>query len=70
MDRFCCLILTIFVHFNIHFPLFAGNYRNAHDVLFSMYAELKKNKIKVPNEMAHSLMILHSYVLVKVNKTD
>lgn len=46
--------------------LFQGNYRNAHDVLFSMYAELKSQKIKIPSEMATNLMILHSYILVKV----
>uniref|UniRef100_A0A452SZ61 WD repeat domain 19 n=1 Tax=Ursus maritimus TaxID=29073 RepID=A0A452SZ61_URSMA len=45
----------------------AGNYRNAHDVLFSMYAELKSQKIKIPSEMATNLMILHSYVLVKIH---
>ncbi len=44
----------------------AGNYRNAHDVLFSMYRELQSNKIKIPTEMATNLMILHSYILVKV----
>ena len=44
----------------------AGNYRNAHDVLFSMYQELKTHKIKIPSEMATNLMILHSYILVKV----
>ncbi|XP_054993579.1 WD repeat-containing protein 19 isoform X2 [Sorex araneus] len=45
----------------------AGNYRNAHDVLFSMYAELKSQKIKIPAEMATNLMILHSYRLVKIH---
>nr|XP_012609357.1 WD repeat-containing protein 19 isoform X3 [Microcebus murinus] len=45
----------------------SGNYRNAHDVLFSMYAELKSQKIKIPSEMATNLMILHSYVLVKIH---
>ncbi|XP_074178543.1 WD repeat-containing protein 19 isoform X6 [Rhinolophus sinicus] len=45
----------------------AGKYRNAHDVLFSMYAELKSQKIKIPSEMAANLMILHSYVLVKIH---
>lgn len=43
-----------------------GNYRNAHDVLFSMYTELKAQKIKIPSEMVTNLMILHSYILVKV----
>lgn len=45
----------------------AGNYRNAHDVLFSMYQELKQNKIKIPAEMVTNLMILHSYILVKIH---
>ncbi|XP_034967788.2 WD repeat-containing protein 19 isoform X1 [Zootoca vivipara] len=45
----------------------AGNYRNAHDVLFSMYSELKTQKIKIPSEMATNLMILHSYILVKIH---
>nr|XP_020772226.1 WD repeat-containing protein 19 isoform X3 [Odocoileus virginianus texanus] len=45
----------------------AGNYRNAHDVLFSMYAELKSQKIKIPSEMATNLMILHSYILVRIH---
>uniref|UniRef100_A0A8B9N9U1 WD repeat-containing protein 19 n=1 Tax=Accipiter nisus TaxID=211598 RepID=A0A8B9N9U1_9AVES len=44
----------------------SGNYRNAHDVLFSMYSELKTQKIKIPSEMATNLMILHSYILVKL----
>lgn len=46
--------------------LFTGNYRNAHDVLFSMYKELMQQKIKIPAEMSTNLMILHSYILVKV----
>ena len=45
---------------------FTGNYRNAHDVLFSMYKELMQQKIKIPAEMSTNLMILHSYILVKV----
>ncbi|XP_071786835.1 WD repeat-containing protein 19-like isoform X1 [Asterias amurensis] len=45
----------------------AGNYRNAHDVLLSMYRELKNQKIKIPTEMATNLMILHSYILVKIH---
>ncbi|XP_064419402.1 WD repeat-containing protein 19 isoform X2 [Latimeria chalumnae] len=45
----------------------AGNYRNAHDVLFSMYTELRAQKIKIPSEMATNLMILHSYILVKIH---
>ncbi|XP_053433508.1 WD repeat-containing protein 19 isoform X3 [Nycticebus coucang] len=45
----------------------SGNYRNAHDVLLSMYLELKSQKIKIPSEMATNLMILHSYILVKIH---
>ncbi|KAL8576385.1 hypothetical protein ACOMHN_048952 [Nucella lapillus] len=45
----------------------AGNYRSAHDVLFSMYQELKANRIKVPSEMATNLLLLHSYILVKIH---
>ncbi|XP_077544266.1 intraflagellar transport protein Oseg6 [Haemaphysalis longicornis] len=44
-----------------------GNYRSAHDVLLSMYQELRKQRIKVPAEMHHSLMLLHSYILAKVH---
>ena len=45
----------------------AGSYRTAHDLLFSMYQELKKNNIKIPTDMSTSLTILHGYILVKVN---
>lgn len=45
----------------------AGNYRNAHDVLFSMYIQLQKEGIRVPAEMSRNLLILHSYILVKLH---
>merc|ERR1719210_921662 len=32
-----------------------------------MYQELKQNSIKIPAEMATNLMILHSYILVKIH---
>ncbi|XP_012136571.2 intraflagellar transport protein Oseg6 isoform X1 [Megachile rotundata] len=44
-----------------------GNYRNAHDVLFSMYQELKRNKINIPSEMQNNLRLLHSYILVRLH---
>lgn len=44
-----------------------GNYRNAHDVLFAMYQELRQNGIKIPNEMHTNLMLLHSYILVRLH---
>lgn len=45
----------------------AGNYRNAHDLLFGMCKELKKQNIKIPMEMESSLLLIHSYLLAKVN---
>ncbi|KAK0167381.1 hypothetical protein PV327_004788 [Microctonus hyperodae] len=44
-----------------------GNYRNAHDVLFVMYQELKRNKITTPLEMKNNLRLLHSYILVRLH---
>lgn len=44
-----------------------GNYRNAHDVLFAMYQELRHNGIKIPYEMYSNLMLLHSYILVRLH---
>ena len=44
-----------------------GNYRNAHDLLFSMMQELRQQKIKIPSEMANNLMLLHSYIIAKVS---
>lgn len=35
-----------------------------------MYSELKTQKIKIPSEMATNLMILHSYILVKVRNGE
>lgn len=45
----------------------SGNYRNAHDVLFGMYQELKRNKITIPLEMQSNLRLLHSYILVRLH---
>uniref|UniRef100_A0A8C4Q3Q0 IFT121-like zinc finger domain-containing protein n=1 Tax=Eptatretus burgeri TaxID=7764 RepID=A0A8C4Q3Q0_EPTBU len=42
-----------------------GNYRSAHDMLFSMYQTLGAQR--APAEMAANLLLLHSYVLVKVH---
>jgi len=47
--------------------LISGNYRNAHDVLFGMYQELKRNKIIIPLEMQTNLRLLHSYILVRLH---
>lgn len=47
----------------------SGNYRDAHDVLFGMYSDLIKEKIKIPFELTQNLMLLHSYILIKVLKS-
>ncbi|VDP37007.1 unnamed protein product [Schistosoma curassoni] len=44
-----------------------GNYRNAHDLLFSMVQELRQRNIHVPFEMFENLTLLHSYILAKVH---
>eukprot|EP01137_Pigoraptor_chileana_P005155 Opistho-2@47869 len=44
-----------------------GHYREAHDTLFKMYKELEQQKIRIPAEMVSNLMILHSYILVKMH---
>eukprot|EP00039_Didymoeca_costata_P030876 m.31858 g.31858 ORF g.31858 m.31858 type:complete len:1357 (-) comp8355_c0_seq1:4546-8616(-) len=45
----------------------AGNYRNAHGVLFSMHQILQDEGIRVPMDMWKNLMLLHSYIMVKVH---
>jgi len=42
-----------------------GNYRIAHGILFETHRELTAQRIRVPQELAHNLMLLHSYVLVR-----
>ena len=42
-----------------------GNYRIAHGILFETHRELTAQSIRVPQELAINLMLLHSYVLVR-----
>ncbi|CAD6188191.1 unnamed protein product [Caenorhabditis auriculariae] len=42
-----------------------GSYRIARDVLYSMFSKLKEKEMKVPQEMEHNLMVVHSYMIVK-----
>lgn len=44
-----------------------GSYRVAHDLLFTMYQELSKNNINIPQEMYANLTLLHSYILVRLH---
>lgn len=45
-----------------------GNYRAAHDLLFDNYMQLQKTGSAVPTELDRMLMLIHSYVLVKVRR--
>lgn len=42
-----------------------GNYRSAHNLLFSMYQELKRNQLSIASNMRYSLVLLHRYILVR-----
>jgi WD repeat-containing protein 19 len=44
-----------------------GNYKVAHGILFNTYKDLEVRNIKIPLELKLNLMLLHSYVLAKVN---
>lgn len=45
----------------------AGNYRSAHDLLFSMYQELRRNSLTVGSDMKFNLVLLHRYILVRTH---
>lgn len=45
----------------------SGNYRSAHDLLFSMYQELRRNSLTVGNDMKINLILLHRYILVRTH---
>lgn len=45
----------------------AGNYRAAHDLLFSMCQELRRNNLSVAADMRNNLALLHRYTLVRVH---
>jgi len=42
-----------------------GNYKQAHQLLFRTYQELKQQKLALPQELWRRLLTLHSYVIVK-----
>jgi len=43
-----------------------GNYKVAHKMLYDMFRDLDSGNIPVPRELEETLMLLHSYILVKV----
>jgi WD repeat-containing protein 19 len=45
----------------------AGNYRSSHDLLFSMYQELRRNNLTVASDMKFNLNLLHRYILVRIH---
>lgn len=45
-----------------------GSYRSAHTLLFTMRDQLKKHKMYIPTELDNYLMILHSYIIVRVSE--
>lgn len=45
----------------------AGNYRNARDMLLNMYRQLQTEGIRISADMSQSLMLLHSYLIVKIH---
>lgn len=46
-------------------PQEEGNYRVAHDKLFSTVQQLEALRTRPPTELLRQLMLLHSYTLVK-----
>jgi WD repeat-containing protein 19 len=41
-----------------------GNYKHAHQLLFTTFQDLRSQKLAVPQELQRRLMVLHSYVIV------
>jgi len=42
-----------------------GNYKQAHQLLFRTYQDLKGQKLALPQDLWRRLLVLHSYVIVK-----
>jgi WD repeat-containing protein 19 len=42
-----------------------GNYANARRVLFDTYQELRSHHVSIPQKLRRTLLLLHSYVIVK-----
>ena len=49
-----------------------GQYKNAHDILFQSYQDIKKANVPIPLELEKKLSILHSYIIAikRVAKMD
>ena len=45
----------------------SGNYKAAHDVLLNTYTQLNQKNATLPQQLKRNLVLLHSYVLVKVS---
>jgi len=42
-----------------------GNYKEAHELLFRTYQDLRQRKLPVPQELWRRLSVIHSYIIVK-----
>lgn len=66
-----CTTMHTVARLDIDIPLVAppvqeeGNYRVAHDKLFSTVKQLEQLNTRPPTELMRALMLLHSYTLVK-----
>lgn len=45
----------------------SGNYKTAHNLLFTLYQELRRNNLTVTAEMTNNLILLHRYTLVRIH---
>jgi WD repeat-containing protein 19 len=54
------------LHKNQFSKILSGQYRLAHDVLYGMYKELQRESMTVPYDMYNGLMLIHSYLIIKV----
>jgi len=44
-----------------------GNYRAAHNLLFNISFQLRRQKVRIPQDLTAALALLHSYILVRVH---
>lgn len=45
----------------------SGNYKTAHNLLFTLYQELRRNNLAITAEMTNSLILLHRYTLIRIH---
>lgn len=45
----------------------SGNYKTAHNLLFTLYQELRRNNLAITAELTNNLILLHRYTLVRIH---